>query len=387
MNDKIRQRAEDILTDENVSEELFEMIDRQADGQAKEDILLARRIFDYLRVPKFSFSNSEKEKLKTSILNSVNRLNRRRHIQHWTSVAAVLVLGILGTYGVYNRFSEPEIVSFAKNLEEVSQKEETRLFLQGGQEILIKNQESTIQYEESGKNIDIGAEEKVVQKLDPEKVVFNTVIVPFGRRSQITLCEGTKVWLNSGSKFVYPAVFEHNKREVYIEGEAIFEVTHAEEYPFFVNSRDFTVKVTGTIFNVCAYPDDANSSTVLERGKIELYSNERSLLHLKKIEVKPGEMVIYDPAKASFQQREINIGDYMSWRKGYYVFKREKLSNILKKISRYYNVEIASEKKGWLDETFTGSLDFRESPEEVLNLITKTLPFEYKSVNNKISIY
>lgn len=387
MNDKIKQRAEDILTDENISEEKFELIEKQADVQTKEDILLARQIFNYLRISKLSFSSSEKEKIKTSIHDSISRLNLRRSIQQWASVAAVFILCFLGIYSIYGRFSEPDIVNFAKNMEEIPQNKETRLLLQGGQEVLIKNQESTIQYEKSGKNINIGTEEKVVQALDSKKPVFNTVIVPYGRRSQITLCEGTKVWLNSGSKFVYPAVFENNKREVYIEGEAIFEVTHAEEFPFFVNSRDFTVKVTGTIFNVSAYPDDANSSTVLERGKIELYSNEKSLLHHEKIEVEPGEIVIYDPASDLFQQRRINTSDYLSWRKGYYVFKSEKLSNILRKISRYYNVEISSEKKEWLEETFTGSLDFRESPEEVLSFITKTLPFDYKSVNNKISIY
>lgn len=387
MNNKIKQEAEDILANEKISDENIETLAGRDVEKNIESVAQARQIYDYLKVAKFLFPISEKENMKSRIHGSVMKYNRRRKIQNWSSAAAIFIFGLLGSYGIYNHFTDPDIVYFAKKLEKTYPNEETRLFLQGGQEVLIKNQESTIEYEKSGKNITIGAEEKVVQKLDTKKTVYNTVVVPYGKRSQITLGEGTKVWLNSGSKLVYPAVFASNKREVYIEGEAIFEVTHAEEIPFFVNSHDFTVKVTGTIFNVSAYPDDVNSSTVLEQGKIELYSNEKSLLHHEKIEVKPGEIVIYDPANDSFQQWKINTNDYMSWRKGYYVFKSEKLSNILRKISRYYNVEISTEKKGWLDETFTGSLDFRESPEEVLNFITKTLPFDYKSANNKISIY
>lgn len=382
MKDKITQNAEDILMNENISEVVSKTTN-------KEDptLIQAQQIYNYLKTPKQTFSQKGKNEIKTHVQSSINKFNRKKKIQRWISVAAIFIIGILGSYSIYQKFADSDIVNFAKNLEEIRPNEETRLFLQGGQEVLIRKEESTIEYEKNGKNISIGTEEKVVQKLDTKKPVYNTVVVPYGRRTEITLCEGTKVWINSGSKLVYPAVFEKNKREVYIEGEAIFEVTHAEEIPFFVNSRDFTIKVTGTIFNVSSYADDINSSAVLERGKIELYSNERALLHREKINVSPCEIAIFDPELKAFQQKQINPLEYLSWRKGYYIFRSEKLSNILKRIARYYNVEISIENQKWSNETFTGSLDLKDSPEKVLQNIIKTIPIKYTYKNNIISIY
>ncbi len=201
------------------------------------------------------------------------------------------------------------------------------------------------------------------------------------------MSDGTEVWLNSGSKLVYPAFFDSNKREVYIEGEATFKVVHIEKSPFFVNSRDFSIKVLGTVFNVSCYTDDINSSAVLEQGKIEILSNSKSLLHREKVEMFPGEIVIFNPEKDSFEQKNVNPDDYMSWCKGYYVFRKEKLSNIMKKIARYYNVEILMMERKWSDETFTGSLDLRSSPEDVLEIIKNTIPIDEKYEQGKILIY
>lgn len=385
MNDKKRKTEKDIPSSDKLLDEFLEVDDDMQSNKA--GIHQVRQVNDFLKTPRYSFSAPEKEKLKRRVRHSAEKFAAKRRMLKWVSAAAIFIVGVLGSYSLYIRFHESDIVNFAKNLGNIQPNEETRLFLQDGQEVLIEKQESTIRYGENGKDILIGAEEKVVQALDTEEPVYNTVVVPYGKRTQITLSEGTRVWLNSGSKLIYPAVFASRKREVYIEGEAIFEVTRSAGVPFFVNSQDFSIKVTGTVFNVSAYPDDSLSSAVLESGKIELYSNDKSLLHREKVDVSPGEIIIFNPDENTFSKNTVKPQNYLSWRNGYFVFKNERLNNILKKIGRYYNVDIQVVNEKLSAETFTGRLDLRTSPEEVLKIIRKTVRLDYECKENKFLIY
>jgi len=385
MNDKRKQTVEEILSSDKLLDDFLEADDNmQLD---KTGIHRIRQINDFLKIPRFLFSVREKEKLKLRIQHSALKFEAKRRIVKWASAAAVFIVGILGIYNLYIHLQDPDIVNFAKNLGNIQPNEETRLFLNDGQEVLIEKQESTIAYGKNGKDILIGAEEKVVQALDTKEPVYNTVVVPYGKRTQITLCDGSQVWLNSGSKLIYPAVFAGKKREVYIDGEAIFDVTRLEGEPFFVNSRDFSIRVTGTVFNVSSYSDDNQSSAVLESGKIELYSNDKSLLHREKVAISPGEIVIFNPDENTFSKSTVKPQNYLSWRNGYFIFKNERLNSILKKIGRYYNVDIQVVNEKLSAETFTGCLDLRTSPDEVLKIIRNTIRFNYECKENKFLIY
>jgi len=119
--------------------------------------------------------------------------------------------------------------------------------------------------------------------------------------------------LNSGSKLVYPVVFAEKKREVYIEGEAVFDVAHMKDKPFVVSTKDFDIKVLGTVFNVSAYPDDKYSSTVLEQGKIELIYRGASILSQEKLDISPGYMAVFDRNQKTFEQQQVNTQKYLSW--------------------------------------------------------------------------
>ncbi len=385
MNDAKKQTEEEIRSSEKLLDDFLDAGDDMRSGEA--GVHPARQVNDFLKTPRYLFSVPEKEKLKRRVQYSVIRFAAKRRILKWTSVAAIFMVGVFGSYGLYIRFHESDLVNFAKNMVDIQPNEETRLFLQDGKEVLIEKQESTIEYGKSGKDILISAEEKVVQALDTKEPVYNTVVVPYGKRTQITLSEGTQVWLNSGSKLIYPAVFASKKREVYIDGEAIFDVTHLEGTPFFVNSHGFSIKVTGTVFNVSSYSDDIESSTVLESGRIELHSNDKSLLGHDKVDVLPGEIVVFNPDENMFSKSTVKPQDYLSWRNGYFVFKNERLNNILKKIGRYYNVDIQVVNEALSAETFTGSLDLRTSPDEVLKIIGNTIRFDYDNKGNKFLIY
>lgn len=379
-------RAEDILAEQNFSKDIFCETSDQRKGIDDKEILLAQNIYFYLTANQITFPDSEKEQLKKQIKYSARKLSWNKNIMKWSVAAAVLVICIVTGVWYFHMNSTSGIVSFTQTIGKTEPDSETRLILQNGHEIRIDKEESKIFYAQNGQSITIGQNQKVAQTISPQKQNFNTVIVPYGKRTFITLAEGTKVWLNSGSKLTFPAVFAENKREVYIDGEAIFEVTHSDKFPFYVKTRDFDVKVLGTVFNVCAYSDDKNSKTILERGKIELSCSGKGILSKKKLNILPGTMAVFNPEINEFAQHTVNPQDYMSWRNGYLVFSSEKLRNIIKKINRYYNVEIIIDDSHLQNETFSGNLDLKNTPEQVLEVIAQTTPINYDDHDDKIVI-
>lgn len=386
MKKKSSLKAEDILIEENISKSTFPENYENVEVINKNKIWIASHIYSFLTSDQSNFPENEKEQIKNQIKASIRRFIWKSQLVRISAAASILVICAFAGIWYSQMNSSSEIVNYAQTLRVPIIDNDTKLILQNGQEIRIGNEESQISYTPNGKNITIGTDQKVVQDITIQKPSYNTVIVPYGKRTFITLSDGTKVWLNSGSKLIYPAVFSENKREVYIDGEAVFDVTHSVTNPFYVQTRNFEVKVLGTIFNVSAYADDKNSSTVLEKGKIELSYKENAFLTKEKFIILPGTRAVFDPDINDFTKEKVNSQDYMSWKNGYLIFSREKLINILKKLTRYYNVEIILQNAHMQNETFSGSLDLKNSPTEVLDIIAQTTPFNYKNENNKIVI-
>ena len=385
MPKKSRIPAEEILAKENFSEEHLSQIANDGTIDEKE-IQIARKIYSFLRYYSGGLNFSESENIKNQIRYSVRKLSRRRQIVRWSIAATLLLASIVTSIGYFNSKPTNEIVNFAQTLTNIKARNETCIILQNGEEVKIYKKQSQIKYDAKGENIVIDSEKKIVQNVNNIKTVYNTVIVPYGKRTQITLSEGTKVWLNSGSKFVYPALFSGNKREVYVDGEAVFEVTHMNDRAFIVSTKDFDIKVLGTVFNVCAYSEDQNSSAVLEKGKIELISRGGSFLSAEKYDITPGTMIVFDRNQNTFEQQKVNTQKYLSWREGYMILNSERLEIILRKLSRYYNIEMVISDDKLKNETFSGYLDLKNSPEDVLSIINETSPLSYSSSQDKIFI-
>jgi transmembrane sensor len=385
MSGKSKMRAEELLTEENFSEEFLSQNakDRKAD---ENEIRIARNIYSFLSSSSESMTNSEKEQTKNQIRHSVSKHSRKKHLVRWSVAASILLASILTSIGYFSKNSTTEIVNFAHTLTNIKSENSTLIILQDGEEVKIDKTQSQIKYDTKGENILIDSDQKVVQNLNNTKSVFNTIIVPYGKRTQITLSDGTKVWLNSGSKLVYPAIFAENKREVYIDGEAAFDVVNVKDRPFVVSTNDFDIKVLGTVFNVNAYSDDKYSSTVLEKGKIKFIYKRSSFISQDKLIISPGSMAIFDRDQKIFEQRQVNPQKYLSWREGYLMLNSEKLENILKKLGRYYNIEMVVTDNHLKNETFSGYLDLKNSPEEVLMVINETTPLSYSINNEKIFI-
>ena len=385
MPDKSKITAEEILAEENYSEE---HIAQKAKDEVidEKEIRIARSIYSFLNAPSGSVTWSDKEKTKNQIRSSVRKLSIKRQMIRWSVDASILLAVLITLVGFLRNNSRNDIVSFAQSQTKIKAENNTRIILQNGKVITIDKAQSQIRYDAKGENIEIDSDQKIVQEIADEKAVFNTVIVPHGKRTQITLSEGTKVWLNSGSKLVYPAVFAKNKREVYLDGEAVFDVVHLNDRLFVVSTKDFDIKVLGTVFNACAYSDDQNSNVVLEQGKIELINRRSSVLSNEHLMILPGTMAVFDPNQNTFEKQQVNPQKYLSWREGYLIFNSEKLGNIIKKLGRYYNKEMIITDNQLKDETFSGYLDLKNSPGEVLSVINETTPLSFSVEHEKIVI-
>ena len=204
-----------------------------------------------------------------------------------------------------------------------------------------------------------------------------TVGAPFivkadkGDKATIELPDGTNVVLNSASQLSYLNNFGENGRRVQLNGEAYFKVAHDEKCAFIVQVGDLEVKVLGTSFNVSAYEDAKDVTVVLLEGKVGVYAQKMS--HI----MKPGDKIEYNKATHKITATQVHPSDYIEWTKGNIYFEKESLENIMKTLSRIYDVEIRFDSNKLPNEYFTGTIP-GGGIQNALNILMLTSPFYYE---------
>lgn len=343
--------------------------------------------FDYTEL-----SKDDKTRLKSKITISIYNYIKRRQMVKYT-LASAATIAILFAFGVFdtNKKVSSTIVDFAKTVKSQTPDHNVKLILSNNKKVEITEDNSTIAYSNSGQNVTIGTSKSVSQEtLNYNSLVYNTLLVPYGKRSEIVLSDGSKVWLNSGSKLIFPAAFTSEKREVYLEGEAIFEIAYYINHPFIVKLENQDIEVLGTVFNVSNYIDDEAIFTVLKSGSIQLsYINSSISNPIGNIKITPNMLAIYNKKDNAIKTSTVDIEKYFSWRDGIFIFKNDSLRSIMKRIARYYNVEIEINDQYLANQTFSGYLDVKENIENVMKTIkeTETSQFEYHmEANNKLII-
>jgi ferric-dicitrate binding protein FerR (iron transport regulator) len=233
---------------------------------------------------------------------------------------------------------------------------------------------------------------------------YNTVEIPVGEKGQITLSDGTKVWLNSDSKLKYPAKFE-DTRVVELIGEAYFNVVKNQDVPFYVKTSTITVRVTGTEFNIKSYPGEGIIKTTLVEGSVEILKNSESN-QIPQVKLLPNETATYNKLSNTFhvdrvstnqmtenkkikvqkiQTIEPTVETITSWRQNELVFNNETLEEMVTKMERWYGVEITLKTEP-TDERYSGKFVYNESIDQVLHVLSKTTPIEYNIEKNRVFI-
>lgn len=214
--------------------------------------------------------------------------------------------------------------------------------------------------------------------------VYYTSIAPKGSISEMLLPDGSHIFLNSGSQIRYSVDGTEGMREVFLTGEAWFQVAKMKAKPFLVHTSFYDVRVTGTSFNVKAYKDDEEVITTLEEGSVQVKSSENLKLAEEKV-LKPGQQLIYNKETRSIQVNEVNTRLYTSWKENKLVFINMSLKDLKTLLERKYGVNIQIVDKDILDYHYDGVLK-SETILEVLEIFRHTLPIEYKIVGQNIII-
>jgi len=197
------------------------------------------------------------------------------------------------------------------------------------------------------------------------------LIIPYGKTSEVMLADGTKVFLNAGSRLVYPENFTGKTREVFLAGEAFFDVKHDQNHPFIVQLSDLRIKVLGTRFNISAYPTDNVIETVLAEGKVRMEKNNAGLFD-KVIEMVPDQLASFDRITKETNVRKVNTENYTLWTTGILKFESTDLNRITKRLERFYNIrfEYSSSLLGGL--RISGKMELKEDKDEICDRIART---------------
>jgi ferric-dicitrate binding protein FerR (iron transport regulator) len=192
------------------------------------------------------------------------------------------------------------------------------------------------------------------------------LIVPPGKRSTLTFAEGSRMWVNAGTRVVYPAVFDKRQRKIYVDGEVYLEVATDEDCPFVVKTKTLNVEALGTSFNVAAYESDSVRNIVLVSGAVRVHADSSHDVILA-----PNEM--YSWSDGSAEVKPVDVANHIAWKSGVYQYQSESLEVILKRLSRYYGQEIiCSPQAAYLK--CSGKLDLKDDLQQVLEGISQTAP-------------
>jgi len=219
------------------------------------------------------------------------------------------------------------------------------------------------------------------KNIPQEQVMMQKISSRQGMVTQFALADGTKVWLNSGSELQFPNRFNSNKREVILKGEAFFEVTRNEKQPFSVNANELKVEVLGTSFNVVSFDDDAQSEVVLVTGKVAL-SSEKGQIVKEYGNMIPGQRAIYQKEEQKVITEAVDVEKYIAWRDGNLIFQDDSMEDVVKKLSRWFNVEITINDPEINNYIYKAT--FRnENLVQVLNLLKLSAPIDYRITDRK----
>ena len=305
-----------------------------------------------------------------------------RYFTYIAVAASVIILFGISTPSLWNQYQENQEV-IASLLPIQPGKKGAQLILSNGKKVEIENQSKEIK-EKNGSLIQIdsltGLEYDQKQS-ETQKLIYNTLKVPRGNEFNLQLADGTKVWLNADSELKYPVQFTGDDRQVYLKGEAYFEVTHNKNKAFIVNSYNQQVKVYGTEFCVNAYNHDV-IKTVLVEGSVGIRANSRA----KEFKLKPGELGVVNHETGQVQIKKVNVRPYIAWKNGDFVFENESLENIMLRLERWYNVKIFYMNEECKDFRFSGDMKRYSDVRKLLYFIQKTSDAKFEINNNTIVV-
>lgn len=351
-----------------------------------------QKLFSEMSTPRFI---SESQKFHSAIVAEQEyrlftrrrrRLAIRRLLPYCAAAVVLILLGVaIGIQYLPEKSSIPAGVLYTTAQEGIFPgKQRAILITDANQEINLGEEQQQIT---SGGNFIASSTTSLLHyqnqpsRQAQEEPVFHRLIVPAGGEYQVILEDGTKIWMNAESELSYPVTFSGNTRAVFLKGEAYFEVAHNKSKPFFVHTPQLNVNVTGTSFNVCAYPKEAESKITLVEGSVNILKEAKIIASLT-----PGKQINYNQTNGSFSVKDADIESAIAWKNGLFLFQDEPLSSVVSKLGRWYNVNFTFT-RSLQEYRYSGSIR-RDSPiDSTLHILKLTNEIEFKvKANHEIEI-
>ncbi len=334
----------------------------------------------------YNMKTYDSKKTKEELLRIIHNDKKIRYKHTINSVlkyAAIFVI-VLGIGAIVKL----TFVSELKNNIEISKNDAITLELENGEiEVIYPDLDKKIR---DGQGRVIGNQKKsqltYISNTNPSKLAYNTLKVPYGKRFDIILSDGTHVYLNAGSSLKYPVEFIKGKeRTVFLNGEAYFDVFSDKSHPFIVNVNDMHVQALGTEFNISSYPEDFVFNTVLVEGSVKIFKENEVDDVQSSVILEPSYKAEWNKEEKIIFVEKVDTKIYTSWLDGKLVFRNTQFKNIIKKLERHYNVSIINKNTELNKQYFDATFDV-ETIEQVLNSFNKSYKIQYTIKNNQIII-
>lgn len=368
LNRKIRAKNSDLdnILTEKEDEKLFNEICNTREALLKDKKVIKVDIDKEYK----HFSNSISGNSRTIFLSTV-------------SIAASLML-LIGSYFLFIQEKEPEKLSVVESIKPGTSR--AVLYLGDGRKIDLGKKNIQINDGDiSGISNDSlqGLQYNKVIAKQTEQIVYNTVKIPKGGEYQMTLADGTKVWLNSESEMRFPVHFTKDKREIFINGEAYFKVAHNKKKPFIARLDKGSIEVLGTEFNINAYNDEEDMVTTLIKGSVKFISSNKKHNQI----LKPNQQIVYNSSQNDFSLRNVDIRPFIAWKEGKFYFKSMELEKIMRQLERWYNFNVFYSNEELKTYKFRGVILKDMTLNNALKIIEETTDIRFKVKGETVTIY
>ncbi|WP_339652608.1 FecR domain-containing protein [uncultured Maribacter sp.] len=330
------------------------------------------------------FEEEKAESLKRELLDNIEQFEIRKRRSRGFNVLkyAAVFIGIItvGTLFYLGGIADKDLPQ--KQITITLGDGSTKEILEAKTLEVVSSSGTYVAEQEGSKIIYKKKSENTLKNLRP--LVYNTLEVPYGKKFQIVLSDGTEVYLNSGSSLTYPVAFyDEGPRNVVLRGEAYFTVKSDSLRPFSVDAGLLGTKVLGTEFNISNYADDEYAKVVLVEGSVAV--NEGGNPDRRAMVLKPHQMALYSLSGANLTVSDVDVSSHIAWKDGILLFKNEDFYRITQKLERHYDIEISIKDVEVGQERYTGRFK-TETIDEVLQAFQRIKDFEYSISKNKIEI-
>ncbi len=343
---------------------------------------------DRLAELKFSderLSVDEKKALANRVISRIDQnLNRNQKQLLLTTLmryaAVAIVFAAIGGLLVYLNMGKRNIYQeiASQTIRIPSSTQGSLLITSNGENVNLKKTNSTVDYSHNGAIV--LNNDSVIQATADVPDILNQLVIPYGNQSRIVLSDSTIVWLNAGSRLVYPTLFKNKTREVFLSGEAYFEVASNPGKPFIVKTSEIDIKVLGTKFNISDYAEDNVIQTVLKEGSVAIRRNRASFFE-DDILIKPNQMASFNKTRHNTKIYKVDADYYSLWTKGLISFDEDDFNRVIKKVERFYNISIIFSNPKLESMRISGKLDLNKSQTEVMEYLRKVSLSKFVQIN------